>query len=107
MSMTETGLPGTAGGADTALLERPQDAALAERPWHVVVWDDPVNLMSYVAYVFRSHFGYSAARAHALMMQVHQTGRAVVARCGRETAERHVGALQGFGLWATLEEAED
>ena len=106
MSMTESGVPGPRGAADTAMLERPDPAALADRPWNVVVWDDPVNLMSYVAFVFRSHFGYSAAKAHSLMMQVHENGRAVVARAGRETAERHVSAMHGFGLWATLEEAE-
>ena len=51
-------------------------------PWVVLVWDDPVNLMSYVSWVFRSYFGYAAAESERLMMQVHTTGRAVVATPG-------------------------
>ena len=96
-----------AGAADTALLERPHEDTARDRPWNVVVWNDPVNLMSYVAYVFRSHFGYSAARAKALMLEVHERGRAVVFTGGREVAEGHVDAMHGFGLWATLEQDED
>ena len=96
-----------AGGTDTALLERPHEHHALARPWNVVVWNDPVNLMSYVAYVFRSHFGYSAARAKALMLEVHERGRAVVFTGGREVAEGHVDAMHGFGLWATLEQDED
>ncbi|CAM3595264.1 ATP-dependent Clp protease adapter ClpS [Micrococcus flavus] len=95
------------GGTDTALLERPREDHGLARPWHVVVWNDPVNLMSYVAYVFRSHFGYSAARAKTLMLEVHERGRSVVFTGGREVAEGHVNAMHGYGLWATLEQAED
>ncbi|WP_136090155.1 ATP-dependent Clp protease adapter ClpS [Auritidibacter ignavus] len=72
-------------------------------PWKVIVWNDPVNLMSYVAYVFRTYFGYSQAQAHSLMLQVHQEGKAVVANGTKEEAERHVQAMHGFGLWATYE----
>ncbi|WP_226080672.1 ATP-dependent Clp protease adapter ClpS [Mycetocola spongiae] len=88
----------------TQLLEQPDlDLSLAaDLPWQVVVWDDPVNLMSYVSFVFRSYFGYSAAEAEALMLAVHHEGRAVVASGGRETAERHVQAMHGYGLWATI-----
>lgn len=96
-----------AGGTDTALLQRPREDHALARPWNVVVWNDPVNLMSYVAYVFRSHFGYSAARAKALMLEVHERGRSVVFTGGCEVAEGHVGAMHGFGLWATLEQVED
>lgn len=71
--------------------------------WVTVVWNDPVNLMSYVAYVFRSYFGYSAERAELLMLQVHQDGRATVARGSREQMEAHVQAMHGFGLWATVQ----
>ena len=99
--------PQTSRGADTALLERPREDLGLDRPWNTVVWNDPVNLMSYVAYVFRSHFGYSAARAQALMLEVHERGRSVVATGSRETAEGHVNAMHGYGLWATLEQAED
>ncbi|WP_300345413.1 ATP-dependent Clp protease adapter ClpS [Nesterenkonia sp.] len=81
-------------------------AVLPQRPYHVVVWNDPVNLMSYVAWVFRSYFGHSSERAHQLMMQVHTEGRAVVASGPREKAEQDVTAMHSYGLQATLEEAE-
>jgi ATP-dependent Clp protease adaptor protein ClpS len=74
-------------------------------PWHVVVWDDPVNLMSWVTWVFRTHFGFSQAKAHALMLEVHESGRAIVAEGTLEEAERHVAALHGYGLMATYERA--
>ncbi len=76
-----------------------------EIPWHVVVWDDPVNLMSWVTWVFRTHFGFSTAKAHALMLEVHEQGRAIVAEGTLEEAERHVAALHGYGLLATYERA--
>ncbi|WP_420898008.1 ATP-dependent Clp protease adapter ClpS [Cryobacterium frigoriphilum] len=79
-----------------------RDAVSLERPWITLVWDDPVNLMSYVSYVFRSYFGVPAAEAERLMLQVHNNGRAVVATGNREAMERHVQAMHGFGLWATL-----
>lgn len=79
------------------------DQKILGSPWRVVVWDDPVNLMSYVTYVFRTHFGYPQERAHALMMAVHTEGRAVVAEGGREPMEHHVAAMHAHGLWATLE----
>lgn len=77
-----------------------------QRPYQVVVWNDPVNLMSYVSWVFRSYFGHSEARAHELMLQVHHEGRAVVAGGPREKAERDVTAMHQYGLQATLEESE-
>ena len=79
-----------------------RDAVSIERPWITLVWDDPVNLMSYVSYVFRSYFGVPPAEAERLMLQVHNNGRAVVATGNREAMERHVQAMHGFGLWATL-----
>jgi ATP-dependent Clp protease adaptor protein ClpS len=75
-------------------------------PWVTLVWDDPVNLMSYVSWVFRSYFGYTARESERLMMQVHTTGRAVVATGPREAMERHVEALHDFGLWATVAKAD-
>lgn len=75
-------------------------------PWNVVVWNDPVNLMSYVTYVFREYFGFTESRAKALMLAVHNEGRAIVASGGREKMEMDVQAMHGFGLWATLERAE-
>ena len=74
-----------------------------ERPWITLVWNDPVNLMSYVTYVLQSHFGYSRAKAEKLMMDVHTQGRAVVANGTREAMEADTEALQGYGLWATFQ----
>ena len=74
-----------------------------EQPWATVVWNDPVNLMSYVTWVFRSYFGYPHERAERLMLQVHQEGRAIVSRGGREQMEIDTQAMHGFGLWATVE----
>ncbi len=78
--------------------------AAVSGPWQTVVWNDPVNLMSYVAHVFRTYFGYTAERAHALMLAVHHDGHAVVAEGGREQMELHVQAMHDYGLWATLRE---
>ncbi|NLS10547.1 ATP-dependent Clp protease adapter ClpS [Nesterenkonia sp. MY13] len=83
-----------------------QQRAAANRPYQVVVWNDPVNLMSYVAWVFRSYFGHSKEKAKKLMLQVHHEGRAVVATGPREQAERDVTAMHNYGLQATVEEAE-
>ena len=82
---------------------RADEAVLPDSPWVTLVWNDPVNLMSYVAYVFESYFGYTSARAHELMLQVHQEGRAVVSTGDRERMEVDVQAMHGFGLWATLQ----
>lgn len=73
-----------------------------DQPYILIIWNDPVNLMSYVSYVFRSYFGYSEEKAEKLMMQVHQNGRSVVATGNREKIESDVAAMHGFGLWATL-----
>lgn len=76
-------------------------------PWITLVWNDPVNLMSYVSYVFRTYFGFSQAEAERLMLQVHNDGRAVVATGPREEMERHTEAMHEFGLWATVAKASD
>lgn len=79
------------------------DRAIApDSPWVTLVWNDPVNLMSYVSYIFRSYFGLPPAEAERLMLQVHLTGRAVVATGPREEMERHVEAMHDYGLWATV-----
>ena len=75
-----------------------------DNPWKVIVWDDPINLMSYVTFVFRKVFGYSKEKAEQLMMQVHVEGRAVVSSGNREKAELDVFRLHEHGLWATLEQ---
>jgi ATP-dependent Clp protease adaptor protein ClpS len=72
-------------------------------PWVTLVWNDPVNLMTYVTYVFESYFGHPPARARALMLQVHREGRAVVSTGSRERMEVDVQAMHGFGLWATMQ----
>jgi ATP-dependent Clp protease adaptor protein ClpS len=75
---------------------------LVDHPWVTIVWDDPVNLMSYVTYVFITLFGFSKERATELMLKVHNEGRAVVSSGRREEMERDVQRLHEFGLWATL-----
>lgn len=80
------------------------ELTITSQPWKVLVWNDPVNLMSYVTYVFRTYFGFPSSIAHKLMLQVHHEGKAVVANGTKEEAERHVAALHGFGLWATYEQ---
>ena len=73
-----------------------------DRPWVVIVWNDPINLMSYVTLVFKQLFGYSQAKATKLMLQVHNEGKAVVSSGTREKAELDVSRLHAHGLWATL-----
>lgn len=94
-------------GNEVGARPSPGEQLLAERPWQTVVWDDPVNLMSYVAYVFRVHFGFDQARAEELMLRVHTSGNAVVAEGPREAMEMHVEAMHGYGLWATVRRAGD
>lgn len=71
-------------------------------PWITVVWNDPINLMSYVTYVFQTYFGYDKTKAETLMLDVHNKGRAVVSAGSREEMERDVTAMHSFGLWATM-----
>ena len=75
-------------------------------PWQAVVRNDPVNLMSYVTHVFRTHFGYSRERAEQLMLAVHHVGHAIVAEGVREQMEAHVQAMHDYGLWATVRRGE-
>lgn len=79
------------------------DETKSDRPWIVIVWNDPINLMSYVTYVFQKLFGYSLERATELMLDVHHKGRAVVSSGSRERAEFDVYRLHEHGLWATME----
>lgn len=80
-----------------------ESAEEVERPWNTIVWNDPINLMSYVTYVFESYFGYPRTKAHKLMLDVHQRGKAVVSDGSREEMERDVSAMHSYGLWATLQ----
>jgi ATP-dependent Clp protease adaptor protein ClpS len=81
----------------------PDEITLVSRPWVTIVWNDPVNLMSYVTYVFRTYFGYEKKLAEKLMLEVHNDGRSVVSSGSREEMERDVQAMHEYGLWATLE----
>ncbi|MCH1512029.1 MAG: ATP-dependent Clp protease adapter ClpS [Acidimicrobiales bacterium] len=75
-----------------------------QRPWVVIVWNDPINLMSYVSFTFQKLFGYTKEKANALMLDVHHKGRAVVSQGTREKAELDVLRLHQHGLWATLQQ---
>ena len=83
---------------------RPRPSPLPDVPWVTVVWNDPVNLMTYVAFVFQEYFGYDQAKAEKLMLQVHQEGRSAVSNGTREEMERDVAAMHGYGLWATMQQ---
>jgi ATP-dependent Clp protease adaptor protein ClpS len=77
-----------------------------DQPWVTIVWDDPVNLMTYVTYVLMELFGYSKAKANELMLKVHNEGKAVVSTGSREEMEHDVARLHEFGLWATLQRGD-
>jgi ATP-dependent Clp protease adaptor protein ClpS len=82
------------------------DLTAADRPWQTVVWNDPVNLMSYVTFVFQEYFGFDKKKAEKKMLEVHQDGRSVVSSGTREEMERDVQAMHEYGLWATLEKSD-
>jgi ATP-dependent Clp protease adaptor protein ClpS len=87
-------------------LSAPGEETAADRPWLVIVWNDPINLMSYVTWVLQDLFGYSRPKATTLMLQVHNEGRAVVASGSREKAELDCFRLHGRGLWATVAKSD-
>ena len=78
------------------------EEAVLDSPWVTIVWNDPVNLMSYVTYVFQTVFGYAKPKAEKLMLDVHHKGKAVVSSGAREAMERDAETLHGYGLWATV-----
>jgi ATP-dependent Clp protease adaptor protein ClpS len=86
-------------------VDRPSDQEVVHpaRVWVVIVWNDPINLMSYVTYVFQKLFGYSRDKATKLMLDVHHKGKAVVSSGNREKAEFDVSRLHAHGLWATMQ----
>ena len=86
--------------------EEPDQALVVDRPWSTVVWNDPVNLMSYVTYVFQTYFGYPKKKAEKLMLEVHEDGKSTVSHGSREEMERDVQAMHEYGLWATMEKTE-
>jgi ATP-dependent Clp protease adaptor protein ClpS len=77
-----------------------------DRPWMTIVWNDPINLMSYVTHVFMTVFGYPRPKAERLMLDVHQRGKAIVSTGPREKMELDVNTLHGYGLWATLQQVD-
>jgi ATP-dependent Clp protease adaptor protein ClpS len=93
---------------ESTTLERPdtEHVARTDVPWVTIVWDDPVNLMSYVTFVFTQYFRYPRSKAKRLMMQVHNEGKAVVSTGSREEMERDVQGMHTYGLWATLQKAD-
>ncbi|MCZ2404120.1 ATP-dependent Clp protease adapter ClpS [Paenarthrobacter sp. Z7-10] len=95
--MTVRTAPRTERETETTALSAP------DVPWVLIIWNDPVNLMSYVSYVFQSYFGYSEAKAGELMMQVHSEGKSAVAHGSKEKMEAHAAAMHGYGLWATVQ----
>jgi ATP-dependent Clp protease adaptor protein ClpS len=82
------------------------DLTALATPWVTIVWNDPVNLMSYVTFVFTSYFGYSKKKAEKLMLEVHHDGKSVVSTGSREEMERDVQAMHEYGLWATKQNAD-
>ncbi len=86
-------------------VERPdlEEVVVPDVPWVTIVWNDPVNLMSYVTYVFQSYFAYPKEKATQLMLDVHRKGRAVVSNGTREEMERDTQAMHEYGLWATFQ----
>jgi ATP-dependent Clp protease adaptor protein ClpS len=81
----------------------PDEVTFLAKPWVTIVWNDPVNLMSYVAFVFQKYFGYDKAKAEKLMLEVHREGKSAVSSGSREEMERDVQAMHEYGLWATME----
>ncbi len=95
-----------AGGAATVLPDEQvtgEERVDPDRPWVTIVWNDPVNLMTYVTWVFCTMFGYSREKAEKLMLDVHHKGRAMVSHGPRERMEFDASRLHGYGLWATVE----
>ncbi|GAB3578792.1 ATP-dependent Clp protease adapter ClpS [Calidifontibacter terrae] len=87
---------------DVHEIEQLDSALDLDKGWVTIVWNDPVNLMSYVSWVFRTYFGYDQAKADALMLDVHQKGKAVVSHGSRERMETDTVAMHGYSLWATF-----
>jgi len=108
LGTSDGGTEATRAAIGTAPVEvdRPAGDEVVEpdRPWLVIVWNDPINLMSYVTFVFQKLFGYSHQKATKLMLDVHQKGKAIVSSGSREKAEFDVSRLHAHGLWATMQQ---
>jgi ATP-dependent Clp protease adaptor protein ClpS len=88
-------------------LDQPEtdDLTFVDKPWVTIVWNDPVNLMSYVTWVFQKLFGYSREKAERLMLDVHHKGKAIVSSGARERMEHDAARLHAYGLWATVDKS--
>ena len=91
---------------DEKIDEEIKELFSSDKPWITIVWDDPVNLMTYVTYVLMELFGFTKEKAYELMMQVHTQGKAVVSSGSREEMEHDVARLHEYGLWATLQRGD-
>jgi len=100
---TMTASPTPAPTADPVIDPALDEAVTGDLPWQAVVWNDPVNLMSYVTYVLQKLFGYPEPKATALMLDVHHKGKAAVSSGDREKIEGDVAKLHAAGLWATMQ----
>ena len=102
-SMCHDGSVSAASPVEVEPTPTPDEITLLAVPWVTIVWNDPVNLMSYVTFVFQKYFGYAKKKAEKLMMEVHEDGKSVVSTGTREEMERDVQAMHEYGLWATME----
>jgi ATP-dependent Clp protease adaptor protein ClpS len=96
---------GNMAAPQVAPVETPdtEEVPVSDRPWVTIVWDDPVNLMTYVTWVFQKLFGYSHEKAEKLMLDVHHKGKAIVSSGTRERMEHDASRLHAYGLWATVD----
>lgn len=101
---TAPSMPGAVASTGVDLDNATDESTATDVPWIVLVWNDPINLMSYVSFVFQKLFGYSKEKADSLMLDVHHKGRAVVSSGPRERAEIDVFRLHEHGLWATMQQ---
>jgi len=92
---------------DSKIDEAIEELFNSETPWITIVWDDPVNLMSYVTYVLMELFSFPREKAHEIMMQIHTQGKAAVSTGSREEMEHDVARLHEYGLWATLQRGDE
>jgi ATP-dependent Clp protease adaptor protein ClpS len=90
----------------TRIEEEVQAIFSADSPWITIVWDDPVNLMTYVTYVLMELFGFSKEKATEIMLKIHNEGKAVVSTGSREEMEHDAARLHEFGLWATIQKGD-
>ena len=92
---------------DSKIDEAIEELFNSEKPWITIVWDDPVNLMSYVTYVLMELFSFPREKAREIMMQIHTQGKAAVSTGSREEMEHDVARLHEYGLWATLQRGDE